>query len=143
VLNEKRKASGGGKNILVVENEPDILKLIRKVLEEEGYSVLSATTAEGAIRSAGKLNGQIDLLVTGTVFPDLDSVKLSNQLQQINPDMKSLFMTGYAPEDIDKNRTSQDGVEFIRKPFEIKTFLGTVQKALSSAQTADNLLDKG
>ncbi|HWQ25277.1 MAG TPA: PAS domain-containing protein [Chlorobaculum sp.] len=143
VLNEKRKASGGrGKNILVVENEPDLLKLIRKVLEEDGYSVLSATTAEEAIRTAGKLKGQIDLLVTGAVFPDLNSVKLSKQLQKINPVIKILFMTGYAPAEIEKNKNSQDGVEFIRKPFEIKTFLSTVQKALSSAPTADNLPDK-
>jgi PAS domain S-box-containing protein len=143
-LNEKLLASEGRKKtILIVENEPELLRLIRKVLEEQGYSVLSATTTEEAIRIAGKLEGQIDLLVTGAVFPDLNSVKLSNRLQLINPVTKVLCMTGYDQEDLDRNKRSANGVEFIRKPFGIKTFLSTVQQALSSAPTNDNMEEKG
>ncbi|NTW11341.1 MAG: PAS domain-containing protein, partial [Chlorobiaceae bacterium] len=66
--------------ILIIEDEPDILNLIKKVLEEHGYRVLSAPTADEAIQAVEEFKIQIDLLVTDSMFPDQNSVRLSNRL---------------------------------------------------------------
>ncbi|NTW52625.1 MAG: PAS domain-containing protein [Chlorobiaceae bacterium] len=123
------------KTILVVEEEPDILKLIKKVLQEHGYTVRSAPSAEKAIQTAEELRNQIDLVVTDTIFSDQISLKLMSRLLELNPDMKTLFMSGYCPEPIEQLKLFEDGINFIQKPFGIDLFLKAVQQTISTDTT--------
>ncbi|NTV93167.1 MAG: PAS domain S-box protein, partial [Chlorobiaceae bacterium] len=85
----------GKETILLVEDEPDILKLCKLMLVNNGYTVLSADTPNEAIRLAGKHKGGIGLLLTDVVMPEMNGCDLSNKLRITSPDMKTLFMSGY------------------------------------------------
>ena len=135
---EYNEPEGQKQTILIVEDEPDILNLIKKVLAEHGYSVLSASTAEEAIQTVEEFKIQIDLLVTDSLFPDQNSVRLSNRLLEINPELKVLFMSGYSPEPLDQLKLFEDGLDFIQKPFGIKDFLKTVHQVISSSTTDEH-----
>jgi PAS domain S-box-containing protein len=132
LINESMASEGGQITILIVEDEPDILKLIRKVLEEYGYPVITAPTAQDAIQTAGEFKKPIGLLITDAVYPEPDSVNLVTLLKKVNPALKILFMSGYAPEGIEQHKSFNEGVDFIQKPFGIKAFLRTVHRIIST-----------
>jgi PAS domain S-box-containing protein len=116
--------------ILVVEDEPYILKVIKEVLEQKGFTVLTAIDAENAFRIAGMYRGELDLLVTDIVLPKMNGVQLVERLHEEHPELKALFMSGYAPETGEHHRRIEEGVDFIQKPFTISDFLRIVYSLL-------------
>ncbi len=117
--------------ILLVDDEPDMLSICKLMLENRGYMVLIAAALSTAIRIADEHKGQIQLLITDVVLPEMNGCDLSNKLQTISPNLKTLFMSGYAA-DIENYQGVFDlDVNFIQKPFSIKTLLGAVKKILT------------
>lgn len=114
--------------ILLVEDEPDILKIIKKSLELRGFNVLTARDAEDAISIANIPGNEISLLISDIILPQMNGIKLSQKLLEDNPDLEMLFMSGFTPDEFD------DGVSFIAKPFAMKDLLKIVNKVLSSPQ---------
>jgi two-component system, cell cycle sensor histidine kinase and response regulator CckA len=117
--------------ILLVEDEPDILKLVKIVLERNGFTVLEARDAETAVRIAGKQQGNIDLLITDVMLPGMNGIELADCLQSEHPGLKILFMSGYAAGTFGDPCMLESGVNFISKPFSIKKFLSAVHAVLS------------
>ncbi|HWR00390.1 MAG TPA: PAS domain-containing protein [Chlorobaculum sp.] len=117
--------------ILLVEDELFILNIIKKVLEEKGYTVLAALNAEDAMIIMNKKREQIKLLVTDIVLPNMNGYELSNRLRESNPELRVLFMSGYARLDIDRDRNLVPGVNFIEKPFTIEDFTRIVYMSMS------------
>lgn len=118
------------KTILLVEDEINILKFIKDILEEKGFTVLAALDAETALRNARRHSGRIDLLITDIVLPRLNGVKLGWKLLEDHPDMKILYMSGYAPETVSQYRNFTEGENFIQKPFGLHELLGIVHRTL-------------
>ncbi|MFH0729998.1 MAG: response regulator [Pseudomonadota bacterium] len=118
VLSER--AVCGHETILLVEDEPAILELITIMLEKLGYTVLKAGTPEDAIRLAGEHAGEIHLLMTDVVMPEMNGKDLARDLLSLYPHLKHLFMSGYTADVIANNGILDDGVSFIQKPFSIK-----------------------
>ncbi len=109
-----------GETVLVVEDEPLLLKMDKKMLEDLGYRVLAAGAPSEAIDLAKAHAGQIRLLITDVVMPEMNGRDLAERLQALYPDMKILFMSGYTATVIAHRGVLDEGVNFIQKPFSFK-----------------------
>jgi CheY-like chemotaxis protein len=116
--------------VLLVEDEPNILKILKDALEEKGFEVLSALDAETAIFISDKHKKKINLLITDIILPQMNGIELSSQLSARIPDIKSLFMSAFAFEESNTHGISFTPVNFIRKPFTINDFMIMVSQVL-------------
>jgi PAS domain S-box-containing protein len=118
--------------ILVVEDEPYILKLVKDILESRGFTVFAAKDAEESIDITRICATQIDLLITDVVLPAMNGVELSSLLQKKNPALRVLFMSAHSPENIKLEKQFEDGVDFIQKPFSINDFIKIINRVLTA-----------
>ena len=123
-------AKGGNETILLVEDEPAILDMIQIMLEMQGYTVLPAGTPGKAIRLAGEHAGQIHLLMTDVVMPEMNGRDLARKLLSLYPDLKRLFMSGYTADVIAHHGVLDPGVNFIQKPFTMKNLAASVRETI-------------
>lgn len=114
---EQQAVLCGHETILLVEDEAAILKLVLTMLRKQGYNVLTAETPGIAIRTAREYNGEIHLLITDVIMPEMNGRDLTKNLLSIYPRMKRLFMSGYTAEVIAHHGVLEEGVHFIQKPF--------------------------
>lgn len=121
----------GHQTILIVEDEPGILKLCKLMLEGKGYKVLSAETPMQAITLADNYNDKIDLLLTDVVMPEMNGQDLAEIIAVLRPDMKILFMSGYTADAFGDTRNLHTEANFIRKPFTISSLTTAVNNTLN------------
>jgi PAS domain S-box-containing protein len=126
-------ARRGHETILLVEDEPAILRLTTVMLERQGYTVLAASTPGEAIRLAREYAGEIRLLMTDVVMPEMNGRDLARNLLSVYPRLPRLFMSGYADDVISHHGVLDDGVFFIQKPFSIADLVAKVREALDRA----------
>ena len=93
--------------------------------------ILSAAAPSIAIRIADEHKGQIQLLITDVVLPEMNGCDLSKKLQTISPNLKTLFMSGYTADFVNNQGVIDLDLNFIQKPFSIKTLLGAIKKILA------------
>jgi CheY-like chemotaxis protein len=115
----KEPPSRGHETILLVEDEPAILNITSQMLEMQGYSVLTASTPDEAIRLAGEHTGEIHLLMTDVIMPVMNGRDLAKCLLSGYPHLKHLFMSGYTANVIAHHGVLDEGVNFIQKPFSL------------------------
>jgi CheY-like chemotaxis protein len=127
---EKKSAAGGTETILLVEDEPSILKITRMMLERKGYSVLSADTPALAMEKAKNHAGPIALLMTDVVMPEMNGRDLAGQISRLYPDIRVLFMSGYTADVIAHQGILDDKVAFIQKPFSMAEMTEKVREVL-------------
>ena len=111
----------GKETVLIVEDELNILNLCKLKLEQDGYTVLTATTPNRAILLAGEYEGKIDLLLTDVVMPEMNGCDLFKKLLLVNPTLQTIFMSGYSFDFITQNNLLDEGINFIQKPFSLKS----------------------
>ena len=121
---------GRGETILVVEDEESILKIIERILEKIGYVVLTANSPGQALIKAETHSGQISLLVTDVIMPEMNGRELSERIKNLYPHIKCLFMSGYTADVISSSGVIEEGMNFIQKPFSSKNIAAQVNKAL-------------
>ncbi len=127
-----KPALRGHETILLVEDEPAILKLATMMLEKQGYTVRAASTPGEAIRLAREHSGMIHLLMTDVVMPEMNGRDLAKNLLSLYPQLKRLFMSGYTADVIAHHGVLDEGVYFIQKPFAVKDLSAKVREALDS-----------
>jgi len=123
-------ASTGHETILLVEDEPMILEMTQAMLQNLGYAVLPAGTAGEALRLAREHAGEIHLLMTDVVMPDMNGRDLARNVRSLRPRLKRLFMSGYTANVIVHNGVLEEHVLFIQKPFSIKNLAVKIREAL-------------
>ena len=123
-------ASRGQETILLVEDEPAVLLLGRRALESLGYTVLVASTPGEAIGLAELHAGEIHLLMTDVVMPEMNGRDLATRLLSLYPNLKRLFMSGYTAEVIAHHGVLDEGVHFLQKPFTVLILAEKVREAL-------------
>ncbi len=122
----------GTETILIAEDEQEVLHLMIHALRSHGYNVMG-TTIPAAVQTLGEhFDGRIDLLVTDIIMPGLSGTELAQKLLAKRPDMKVLFVTGYAPSEIRNELLSEDS-QILTKPF----------NAIDLATKVRQVLDKG
>lgn len=120
----------GRETILLVEDEPMILDITMKMLERQGYTVRTAATPGEAIRLAREHAGEIQLLMTDVVMPEMNGRDLAKNLLSLYPNLKRLFMSGYTADVIAHHGVLDEGVQFIQKPFSMQTLAAKVREVL-------------
>ncbi len=121
---------GNGETLLVVEDELPILALIEKVLTQANYRVLAASAPSEALSSAAAFPDKIALLITDVVMPQMDGWDLAKQLVCIRPDLKTLFMSGYAADIVSGRDLLGREVRFMQKPFSPRDLVIAVRATL-------------
>jgi len=91
--------------------------LTGRILEDQGYKVVLAANATEAMAQVRELSGEVDLLITDVVMPDMNGRDLAEKLQADLPKLKVLFMSGYTANVIAHHGVLDAGVQFIQKPF--------------------------
>jgi two-component system cell cycle sensor histidine kinase/response regulator CckA len=123
-------ARPGRETVLLVEDEVPILEVTRRMLEKHGYRVLTASTPGRALELAREHLGDIDLLITDVVMPEMNGRDLAKSFLSIYPRAKRLFMSGYTADVIAHQGVLDEGVSFISKPFSAKDLAAQVRKVL-------------
>ncbi len=128
-----RKELNGSETVLLVEDEEAILNLGKAILHRYGYTVLAAQTPNQALSLAENHQGPIHLLVTDVVMPQMNGRQLKEVLIRRYPEIRTLFMSGYTANAIAHHGVLEEGVNFLQKPFSVKTFAEMVRKTLESS----------
>ena len=121
----------GHETILLVEDEPMILKMVTEMLKHLGYKVLPAATPGEAIRLAQEYAADIHLLMTDVAMPEMNGRDLAAQLLALRPNIKKLFMSGYTANVIAHHGVVDDGIDFIQKPFAVNDLAAKIQHILA------------
>ncbi len=121
---------GSGETVLVVEDEPELLTIDKHLLEQLGYRVITAATPTEAVSLAREHAGEIRLLITDIIMPEMNGRELAERLQTLCPEMKIMFMSGYTANVIAFRGVLDTNVNFIQKPFSIKDLALAVKSAL-------------
>nr|WP_320191264.1 PAS domain S-box protein [uncultured Desulfobacter sp.] len=108
---------GAYETILLVEDEPSILKVTMRMLERNGYTVVAASTPGEAIELAHTYSGEIHLLMTDVIMPEMNGRDLAHNICNHYPNLKCLFMSGYTANVIAHHGVLDKDVNFIQKPF--------------------------
>ncbi len=121
--------------VLVVDDEPDVLRLVQTVLARDGHNVLTAANGERALERARK--GDLpDLLVTDVVMPGLSGPMVAERLVQQIPGLKVLFISAFEDRQVVRRFVHDAGYELISKPFQIEE-LSTKVRRLLDGSSAD------
>jgi two-component system cell cycle sensor histidine kinase/response regulator CckA len=106
---------GGGRRVLVVEDEPALVELVERILSSGGYQVLTAPNGPEALRISAE--HRYDLLLTDVIMPDMSGRRLADLLHAKDPDLPVLFMSGYSNGLLGTTHILDQGIAFIEKPF--------------------------
>lgn len=126
-------ALNAAETILVVDEEPFILKLIQDILESRNFTVFIARDAAECLHIANGCSRALDLLVADIMLPDMNGIEMSRLLRQKHPSMKLLFMSAHAPEQLTQSWKEENEVNFIQKPFGVGDFIETIDRVLKLA----------
>ncbi len=124
---------GGSETVLVVEDVAAVRAVTRQMLERQGYCVLEAANGATALSLARQHQSAIHLLVTDVVMPEVSGRELADQLVQLRPDMKVLFMSGYTDDAVVRHGILQEGIAYLQKPFTPDTLARKVRAVLDGS----------
>src|SRR5438874_10347504 len=119
------------KSVLVVDDVPEIRKLVTAMLTRSGYHVLTADTGENAIRLF-KNNTNTDLLLTDVVAPGMSGPMIADEISALKPDIKVLFMSGYDGTQVVQHYVVDKGYALIVKPFTMEQLSAKILEVLGS-----------
>jgi two-component system, cell cycle sensor histidine kinase and response regulator CckA len=120
----------GQGTILLVEDEEGLRALNARGLASRGYTVLEASNGVDAIEVLDR-EGEVDLVVSDVVMPEMDGPTLLKELRRRNPNVKVIFVSGYAEEAFQKNLPEQEQYEFLAKPFTLKQLVSKVKETMA------------
>ena len=123
-------ASGGSETVLVVEDEPQVRRLIQRLLGENGYTVLAAGDGEEALEVARTHAGAIQLLLTDVVLPRMSGREVARRLDTHRPGLPVLYMSGHTEDAIVERGVLEPGLDFLPKPYTAPEVLRRVREAL-------------
>jgi two-component system cell cycle sensor histidine kinase/response regulator CckA len=126
----KRNDLTGRGTILLVEDEEGLRMLNARGLASRGYTVLEAGNGVEAIDVLEGQGGHVDLVVSDVVMPEMDGPTLVKELRQRNPDLKIIFVSGYAEEAFEKNLPDSEKFAFLAKPFTLKQLVAQVKETM-------------
>jgi signal transduction histidine kinase/CheY-like chemotaxis protein len=130
------EVSGGRETILLVEDEPGVLRVTSMALRYYGYHVLEARNGLEALRAWTNAGGQIQLLLTDMVMPaGLSGLELIERLRQTQPDLKAILASGYSQELVQQGESSIQHVRYIVKPYSPANLAAVVREVLDKSNS--------
>ena len=133
VTAEAPRAQATG-TVLVVEDSDDLREIVERILTQSGYQVIVAADGAQALEMSGKFAGHIDLLLTDVVMPRMQGNELAPLLIEARPDLRVLYMSGFAQPSLAANGTLPPELELLDKPFNEPTLLRRVRDVLQAVK---------
>jgi signal transduction histidine kinase len=130
--------SRGHETILLVEDEADVRRLVRNVLEDYGYTVLEAKNGEDALRVA-QTTQPLDLVLTDIVMPELGGGELVRELRARRSNVKVLYMSGYPADALASSHELEAGANLLPKPFTPDQLAWSVRRVLDGLSLATRI----
>jgi two-component system cell cycle sensor histidine kinase/response regulator CckA len=127
---EKPKDLTGRGTVLLVEDEDAVRSFAARALGQRGYHVLVATTGVEALEVFQSHQGEVDLVVSDVVMPEMDGPTLFEKLRAQRPDLKVIFISGYAEDAFRRHLAENEDFMFLQKPFDLKELAAAVKTAL-------------
>ena len=124
---------GGTETVLIVEDEESVRTSVRRILAKCGYTTIEALNGADAIRKFAEFPDSIDLVITDLLMPEMGGRELVDRLMVTKPDLKVIFMSGYAEDAVAFDGVLANGAAFIGKPFSLQTFATAVRDKLDQA----------
>ncbi|MBG6143150.1 MAG: response regulator [Roseibium album] len=121
----------GSASILLVEDEEAVRAFAARALTSRGYTVHEAGTGNEALEVMEETDGEIDLVVSDVVMPEMDGPTLLVELRKTQPDLKIIFVSGYAEDAFEENLPEGEQFFFLPKPFTLKQLATTVKDVLN------------
>lgn len=121
--------------VLVVDDEPEVRKLVTAMLTRTGYRVLTADSGENAVRLF-RNNPGVDLLLTDVVAPGMSGPMIAEQIAQIRPEVKVVFMSGYEGTQVVQRYVVEKGYSLLIKPFTMAQLRDMVRDVLAVKTSA-------
>ncbi len=126
----------GGETVLVVEDQEEVRRLTRTILESYGYHVLEAASGAEAFRFAKAHSGEIHLLLTDVILPGMNGKTLSEHLRILRPKLKVIFTSGYPADVISRRGVLEQDVAYLPKPFSPESLAVKVREVLTGRCTS-------
>jgi two-component system cell cycle sensor histidine kinase/response regulator CckA len=126
----KRADFTGQGTILLVEDEDGLRSLNARGLRSRGYSVIEASNGIEAMEALEEKNGAVDLVVSDVVMPEMDGPTLLKEMRGRNPDLKIIFVSGYAEDAFEKSLPENDQFAFLPKPFTLAQLVAAVKETM-------------
>jgi two-component system cell cycle sensor histidine kinase/response regulator CckA len=121
----------GQGTILLVEDEEGLRSLNARGLRSRGYSVIEASNGIEAMEALEERNGAVDLVVSDVVMPEMDGPTLLREMRIRNPNLKIIFVSGYAEEAFDKSLPENEQFAFLAKPFALSALVAKVKETMA------------
>jgi len=134
------KPPGGRETILLAEDEPAVRELFASILEQNGYTVIEAVNGEDGVRKFEEHWGAIDLLLFDLVMPKMNGKLAMEAIRKLQPDIKGVFVSGYAPENIRHKELTDLRTTVLYKPVAIAELLQAVRQALDAPSALPSAL---
>jgi signal transduction histidine kinase len=125
-------AAGGRETILLVEDSPPVRKLVKRLLEMAGYTVLVATNGGEALQVLEQCRGAVHLLFTDAVLPGISGPELARRAQQLRPELRVLYTSGYTQNELHRQEVLGPGVLLLPKPYTREQLCRQVRAALDA-----------
>jgi two-component system cell cycle sensor histidine kinase/response regulator CckA len=122
----------GSAVILLVEDEEAVRRGGKRMLETRGYTVHEAGSGVEALEIMEELDGKVDIVVSDVVMPEMDGPTLLRELRKTYPDLKFIFVSGYAEDAFARNLPPESKFGFLPKPFSLKQLAVVVKETLDS-----------
>jgi CheY-like chemotaxis protein len=116
--------------VLLVEDEPAVLRLTARVLERAGHTVLEAADGAAALERIDEDGARIDAVLTDVVMPLMSGPELATRLKQSHPELPVVFMSGYPEQMVVRQQALEPGATLVEKPFTARTLLDALAVAL-------------
>lgn len=123
-------AQRGSETVLVIEDEKEIRRVATIMLEQRGYTVLSAESGAEALKQVEENRGRIDLVLSDVVMPGGSGPETVRRIRELEPEIRVLYMSGYAADLIARHGVEEDPQHFISKPFTLAELSRAVRHAL-------------
>ena len=121
----------GRGTVLLVEDEEGLRALNARGLTSRGYTVLTAGNGVEALEELERSEGKVDIVVSDVVMPEMDGPTLLKEMRKANPDLKMIFVSGYAEDAFQKNMPAGEQFAFLPKPFTLKQLVEAVKDTLA------------
>jgi CheY-like chemotaxis protein len=129
----------GTETILVCEDETDIRNFVREVLESNGYTVVEAKDGEEGIDAFNRYKDKVALVLLDVMMPKKSGKDVYDAILEMNPGVKTIFMTGYSTDSLDKQGFGDSITPCIFKPIETDMLLTEIRRKLDEEKTVAGL----
>ncbi|HPG67234.1 MAG TPA: PAS domain S-box protein [Candidatus Hydrogenedentes bacterium] len=129
---EPQTVSGGNETVLLVEDDPSVRRMARRILDKAGYHVLDAANGLEALRVFEAEGKAIELVVTDVIMPEMNGRELYERIAATRPDIRVLYMSGYTDNVIAHHGILNEGTFFLQKPFSARALTAKVREVLDA-----------